>query len=69
MLQWPRACCDTVVEALRAAQEVVLEEGDAGTMSARDIHDSYHVHGRLSLMLRWETPAGLLAVPRACQDT
>ena len=52
-LQWPRAHFDTVLEALRAEQEVVLEEGDAGAMSARDIHDSYHVHGRLSITLRW----------------
>lgn len=52
-LQWPRERFDTVLEALRAEQEVVLEEGDAGAMSARDIHDSYHVHGRLYITLRW----------------
>ena len=52
-LQWPREHFDTVLEALRAEQEVVLEEGDAGAMSARDIHDSYHVHGRLYITLRW----------------
>jgi len=52
-LQWPREHFDAVLEALRAEQEVVLEEGDAGAMSARDIHDSYHVHGRLYSTLRW----------------
>jgi hypothetical protein len=40
-LQWPRTRFDTVLEALRAAQEVVLEEGGAGAMSARDIHDNH----------------------------
>ena len=52
-LPWPREHCDAVLEALRAEQEVVLAEGDAGAMSARDIHDSSHVHGRLSITRRW----------------
>jgi hypothetical protein len=31
----------------------VLEEGLPGAMSARDIQDSYHVHGRLYITLHW----------------
>jgi len=52
-LQWPRERFDAMLEALRAEQHVVLEEGLPGAMSARDIHDSYHVHGRLYITLHW----------------
>jgi len=52
-LQWPRERFDAMVEALRAEQHIVLEEGLPGAMSARDIQDSYHVHGRLYLTLHW----------------
>ncbi len=52
-LQWPRERFDAVVEELRAAHHVELEGGNAGTMSARDIQDSYHVHGQLYVTLRW----------------
>jgi hypothetical protein len=52
-LQWPRERFDAMLEALRAEHHVVLEEGPAGALSARDIQDSYHVHGRLYITLRW----------------
>jgi predicted DNA-binding protein len=52
-LQWPRERFDAILEALRAEQHVVLEEGLAGAMSAHEIQDSYHVHGRLYITLRW----------------
>src|SRR2546428_2059689 len=59
-LPWPRERFDAMLEALRAEQNVVLEEGLPGAMSARDIQDSYHVHGRLSTPLPgrdWGRPA------------
>jgi len=31
----------------------VLEEGSPGALSASEIHESYHVHGRLYSRLRW----------------
>ena len=52
-LPWPRARFDAMLEALRAEQHLVLEEGLPGAMSARDIQDSYHVHGRLYITLQW----------------
>ena len=52
-LQWPRERFDAMLEALRAEQHIVLAEGLPGAMSARDIQDSYHVHGRLYLTLQW----------------
>jgi len=52
-LQWPRERFDAMLEALRAEQHVVLEEGLPGAMSARDIQDSYHVHDRLYVTLHW----------------
>jgi hypothetical protein len=52
-LPWPRARCDAMVEALRAEPHIVREEGRPGAMSARDIQDSSHGHGRLSLTLHW----------------
>jgi Arc/MetJ-type ribon-helix-helix transcriptional regulator len=53
VLQWPRERFDTVLEALRTEHHVALDEGEAGDLSARDIQDSYHVHGRLYITLRW----------------
>jgi predicted DNA-binding protein len=53
-LQWPRERFDAMLEALRAEQHIGLEEGLPGAMSARDIQDSYHVHGRLSITLHWQ---------------
>ena len=52
-LQWPRERFDAMLEALRAEHHVVLEEEPVGALSARDIQDSYHVHGRLYITLRW----------------
>jgi len=52
-LPWPRERFDAMLEALRAEQHIVLEEGLPGAMSARDIQDSYHVHGRLYITLHW----------------
>ena len=52
VLQWPRARFDALLEALRAEHQVVLEEGSPGALSAREIHESYHVHGRLYSRLR-----------------
>jgi hypothetical protein len=53
VLQWPRARFDALIEALRAEHQVVLEEGAPGAMNASEIHDSYHVHGRLYIRLHW----------------
>jgi hypothetical protein len=52
-VQGPRERCDAMLEALRAAPHIVLEEGLPGAMSARDIQDRYHVHDRLSITLHW----------------
>jgi hypothetical protein len=52
-LPWPRERCDAMVEARRAEPPIVREEARPGAMSARDIHDSSHGHGRLSLTLHW----------------
>jgi predicted DNA-binding protein len=52
-LQWPHERFDAMLEALRAEQHIVLEEGLPETMSAREIQDSYHVHGRLYITLHW----------------
>ena len=53
VLQWPRDRFDALLEALRAEHQVVLEEGSPGALSASEIHESYHVHGRLYRRLRW----------------
>jgi predicted DNA-binding protein len=53
VLPWPRARFDALLEALRAEHQVMLEEGVPGALSASEIHESYHVHGRLYSRLRW----------------
>jgi len=53
VLQWPRARFDAILEALRAEHQVMLEEGVPGALSASEIHESSHVHGRLYSRLRW----------------
>jgi hypothetical protein len=53
VLQWPRDRFDALLEALRAAHQVVLEEGSPGARSASEIHERSHGHGRLYRRLRW----------------
>jgi len=53
LLQWPRARCDTVLEALRAAQTMHLEPLRAPIFDTQATHDRYHVHGPCYSHLRW----------------
>jgi Arc/MetJ-type ribon-helix-helix transcriptional regulator len=52
-LPWPRERFDTVLEALRAAQQVDLEAGTASELGPQALADSYQVHGQLSSCVRW----------------
>jgi hypothetical protein len=52
VLPWPRERFDAVVEGLRADHHVELQSAESGGLSAQTIHDSYHVHGQLSVTLR-----------------
>src|SRR2546422_806599 len=52
-LPWPRERLDAMLEALRAEQHVVLEEGLPVAMGARDTKDISPVHGRLSTPPPW----------------
>ena len=52
-LQWSRERFDAVVEELRAAHAVELDDTEPGAMSDQAIQDSYQVHGHLYLRLRW----------------
>ena len=50
---WPRERCDTVLEALRAAQQVDLEAGTASELGPQALADSSQVHGQLYSCVRW----------------
>ena len=52
-LPWPRERFDTVLEALRAAQQVDLEAGTASELGPQALADSYQVHGQLYSCVRW----------------
>ena len=52
-LPWPRERFDTVLEALRAAQQVDLETGTASELGPQALADSYQVHGQLYSRVRW----------------
>jgi predicted transcriptional regulator len=55
LLQWPRERFDTILEALRAAQQVDLEVGTARELGPQALADSYQVHGQLYVRVRWRT--------------
>jgi hypothetical protein len=55
LLPWPREQFDTVLEALRAAQQVDLEVGMAHELGPQALADSYQVHGQLYVRVRWRT--------------
>jgi hypothetical protein len=52
-LHWPQERFDTVVEALRADQQVELDSLAPAAMTAQALQESYHVHGHLYLRLKW----------------
>jgi Arc/MetJ-type ribon-helix-helix transcriptional regulator len=52
-LLWPRERFDTVLEALRAAQQVDLEASTASELGPQALADSYQVHGQLYGRVRW----------------
>ena len=52
-LLWSRERFDTVLEALRAAQQVDLEAGTASELGPQALADSYQVHGQLYSRVRW----------------
>ena len=53
ILPWPRERFDTVLEGLRADDQVELESAESSELSPQVIQDSYHVHGHLYVRLRW----------------
>lgn len=53
ILPWPRERFDTVLEGLRADDQVELENAKPSELSPQVLQDSYHVHGHLYLRLRW----------------
>ena len=55
LLPWPRERFDSILEALRAAQQVDLEAGTARELGPQALADSYQVHGQLYVRVRWRT--------------
>ena len=55
LLPWPRERFDSMLEALRAAQQVDLEASTACELSPQALADSYQVHGQLYVRVRWRT--------------
>ena len=55
LLPWPRERFDSILEALRAAQQVDLEAGTARELGPQALADSYQVHGQLYVCVRWRT--------------
>src|SRR2546422_1888373 len=53
LLRWPRERFDAVLEALRADQQVELGALKDHDLEAQASQDSYHVHGQLSVRVRW----------------
>ena len=53
VLGWPRERFDAMVEELRDGQQVELESDPEPPLSPRALRQSYHVHGRLYVRLRW----------------
>ncbi len=53
LLRWPRERFDAVLEALRADQQVELEALKDHDLEAQASQASYHVHGQLSVRVRW----------------
>ncbi|SRR6266545_3868293 len=53
LLRWPRERFDAVLEALRADQQVELEALKDNDLEAQASQASYHVHGQLSVRVRW----------------
>jgi len=53
LLRWPRERFDAVLEALRADQHVELEVLKDHALEAHASPDSSHVHGQLSVRVRW----------------
>jgi hypothetical protein len=53
LLRWPRERFDAVPEALRADQQIELEVLKDNDLEAQASQDSYHVHGQLSVRVRW----------------
>ena len=53
LLPWPRERFDSILEALRVAQQVDLEAGTARELGPQALADSYQVHGQLYSCVRW----------------
>jgi hypothetical protein len=53
LMPWPRERFDTMVEALRADQQVDLERAEPDDMSEQARQACYEVHGQLYSRLRW----------------